>query len=131
MGVSFRAPSAECKVFSGCSQWCRSDGDGVVGGGQLKPKPAAFTELGFDPDGAAHPFDRFAHDGQSEAHPAVLTAVDALKHLEEFGLLFLKNADPVVLDPNPNLPFPRLAPDAHLGFNVRLDELYRVVQEVC
>ena len=64
---------------------------------QFQPERAALAQFGFQPDGAAHSFSAFFHDGKADAGAFVAFA-DALKNAEDCFVRVLFDAQPVVLE---------------------------------
>ncbi len=82
---------------------------------QLQPEGGSFPWLGFDADVAAHAFNGFLDDGETDAVALVLVA-EALEDFEDFGEIFRSDADAVVAEPEPDFAFPVSAETSTRGF---------------
>src|SRR5947208_189035 len=66
---------------------------------EFDPESAPSIRLGFDADLTPHPFERFAHNGKTDAGAFVCSAwVRALEHQEDSFVRLLADANPVILE---------------------------------
>src|SRR5437867_121117 len=65
---------------------------------KLQPEPAAFSRLRLDADISAHALGCFADKGKTDAG-AFIALVELLEHVENPVLVFRRDADAVVLEP--------------------------------
>src|SRR5690349_19298732 len=66
---------------------------------KFQPEAAAFARLGLNADTAFHAFGSLADEGQADAG-AFVAPVELLEHAEDAFVIFLRDADAVVLEPD-------------------------------
>src|SRR5688572_9438936 len=97
--------------------------------GQLHPKSAALARFRFNPDEPAHTCDSLAHDGEANAGATISAfGMDALENAEHPLLGFFRDANAVILEPQPHLAVDRLAPKANFRLSPGRDEFHGVVE---
>src|SRR5881394_66408 len=98
---------------------------------QLDPEAAALAVRGLDAHHAVHALDRALHHRQPDAGAGVLRAmVEALERHEDALVVFGRDADPVVLAPQPYAFAATLRTHRDLRAAVGRDELDRVHDQV-
>src|SRR5438309_230777 len=102
-----------------------------AGGRQLNPKFTAGAGTGFDTECSTHAFDGFADDGQAHAGSFVVQlGMDAFEHVEEAVLVFLRNADAVIMDEHRYVRTAVFGPDFDLWFGSFWNKFYRVAEQI-
>src|ERR1700722_4621532 len=98
---------------------------------QKNPKTAAFAGLGFHARSSAHTGGGLADDSQADAGSRIVLFVsNALEHAENAALIFGRDANAVVLDPNANVVAGGFRPHAHIRANTLGNKLYRIIEQI-
>src|ERR1041385_8105265 len=71
---------------------------------QFNPKTRAGSRLRFEAHSAAHALDAFAHNGKSNSCPGIACAMQPFENLKNALMLVFRDANAVVLNPEPNEP---------------------------
>src|SRR5882672_605410 len=65
---------------------------------KFQPEATAHSRLGFKPDFAAHTLSGFAYERKADAS-AVVALVESLEHAENALLVFSRDADAIIFEP--------------------------------
>src|SRR5438874_524757 len=101
----------------------RTDPVPNLGGWQFDPKPAPFSRFRFHTNFPTHALHTFAHDRQSDARARITRPVRALKHAKHPLVLIPRDANALILNPQPAPVSARLRPKTNMRACLRFDEL--------
>src|SRR5437667_6490962 len=102
----------------------------IVGGfPEFQPEPAAPVGLRLDPDLAVHALGGFAHESQADAG-AFIAFVQFLEHGKDTFVMFRRDTDAVIFEPETQEVAARFGPDSDFGYDARFDEFDCVDEQV-
>src|SRR6185369_11587825 len=100
-------------------------------GAELEPEAAALAGRRFQPDGAVHPLDGFANDGEPDAGAVVvLRPAEPRKDRPDPLVVARFDTDAIVFDPHAQVALDTLRPDPDARRGAGSDEFHGIRQQV-
>lgn len=103
----------------------------ILGTCEFDPEPAAYSKCRLDPTASAHALGSFLDDSQTNPGARVgFFTVKPLEHVEDTGLVFGRDADAVVLNPQPHAVAFAAGANANLPMFLGFPELCGIADQI-